>query len=314
MLSTLPRYAEGATPSAALDDITLTLTLAGGANPLGPPQTAKLTAVEVTLDICKSRPSAGVDPSVIATPDKVNLGRNLLSQDAANHFDRAKLIIQPAKPAAFKGTLTLTAKNAHVTAFKDEKPKAGEAAALPFAIVANTIPASGAALWAQGAAPSADLRDSGFVLAIKDLEPEADKVTATSVQLTLAICQTRTKAAVDPTPLSANDKVKVGRFVHEQDAKNHHGRATLIVRQVKPKKFDGTVVLRSLPAAHTESPTSARPLARPRSPHPVRSTSRSPRTRTSGSSCRASRRAPGCATPDPFCTSRRIRRRTRIRS
>src|SRR5438067_305158 len=52
-------YAEGAKPSAALEDIQLALRLAGGSKTIGAAAVCKATSVEVTLDVCKGRPSAG---------------------------------------------------------------------------------------------------------------------------------------------------------------------------------------------------------------------------------------------------------------
>jgi hypothetical protein len=240
-------FAEGLKPSGGLDDITVKLALTGGSKTNGPDDTSTITSVEVTLDIFKSRPAAGAEPPPFSQDDKVFVGRNILVQDAAHHFDRAQLVIQAVKPAAFKGELVLTAKDASVTAFHDEVFKAGEVTALPYTIATDKVPASGK-LWAEGAGASKDMRDTGFVLGIKGVDDEGDRVTATAVQITLDICESRTKKGVAPKPLSANDKVKVGRFVHEQDANKHHGRAMLVVRKVKPDKFDGTLVVRSLGA------------------------------------------------------------------
>ncbi len=56
-------FAEGATASAALNDVALTLTLAAGAAPpAGLPTTARMTAVELTLEVALSRVSAAADP------------------------------------------------------------------------------------------------------------------------------------------------------------------------------------------------------------------------------------------------------------
>ena len=52
-------FAEGASPSAALDDVQLTLTLTAGATPVGPPATVTMTTVELTLDIFAQRLAKG---------------------------------------------------------------------------------------------------------------------------------------------------------------------------------------------------------------------------------------------------------------
>ncbi|APR88255.1 hypothetical protein A7982_13604 [Minicystis rosea] len=243
-------YAEGATPSLRMDDITITLALTGGSRPRGPDDTATLTSVELTLEICRPRPAAGAAPPQLSTDDKVHVGRDILVQDAGNHFERAMLIIKPVRPPTFTGRLVLQALNAEVTAFANETPKVGEFSALPFTIAASAIGA-GHEIWAQGAHPSTAMRTTGFQLGIVGVDPDGDRVTATAVQLTLDICKSRTAAGVDPVPLTAADKVAVGRFVHEQDANNHHGRALLIVRKTLPDTYDGTVVLKAI-TANTE--------------------------------------------------------------
>ena len=101
-------------------------------------------------------------------------------------------------------------------------------------------------------APSVDMLDAGFMLALKGVEDDADHVVATAVQIQLDICQSRKKADADPDAMSAENKVKVGRFVHEQDTGAHHGRALLVVRKVKPEKFKGTLVLEGNNTARIE--------------------------------------------------------------
>src|SRR5205814_1325126 len=166
-------YAEGAKPSAALDDVKLTLKLAGGAKTIGPDAVSTATAVEVTLDICKGRPSAGGDPPPLSQDDKIAVGRNLLVQDAAGHFERAQLIIRQVKPAAFAGSLVVSARGG-VTAFTNEKPTQGEKAALPYTIAhASEIPAKGdRTLWPERKPPSVDMLDAGFILALKGVEDD----------------------------------------------------------------------------------------------------------------------------------------------
>jgi hypothetical protein len=102
-------------------------------------------------------------------------------------------------------------------------------------------------LYAEGIAPSAALDDVELKLALsggtKTIQPDAVH-KMTSVEVTLDICQSRTAAGADPTPLSAGDKINVGRTVHVQDAGHHHGRALVIVRQVRPAAYAGNLSLR----------------------------------------------------------------------
>jgi hypothetical protein len=179
-------FPAGVSPSAALDDVQLTLTLAGGSKQIGPPATATMTAVEVTLDICMSRTAVGVDPTPLSANDKVNTGRFVHVQDAGNQHGRAMLIVRQAQPAAFAGTLSLVPLDGKVRVFDtaNEVPAAGQAPlANPHEMPNGAIPANGLQLWAEGAAVSAGLRDTGFRLGIKDLEPDGDRVAVTVVRL-----------------------------------------------------------------------------------------------------------------------------------
>ena len=62
-------YAQGESPSDAEKDITLQLALTPCSNPVNPPATATMTAVEVTLDICKSRTSPTKEPEPLPQAD-----------------------------------------------------------------------------------------------------------------------------------------------------------------------------------------------------------------------------------------------------
>lgn len=183
-------FAEGATASAAPDDVQLMLTL--GTPPIGLPATATMTSVELILDVALSRVTAGVDPPAMPQPpavapvpgtgtDKVNLGRSLIVQDAAFTHERAMLIIRPPQPAAFAGTLELTVAGGHAQAFSDEIPAAGQVPIVPpsHTVLTSAIPAGGVRVFAQGATASGALRDTEFRLGIQGLEPAADLVKVT---------------------------------------------------------------------------------------------------------------------------------------
>src|SRR5204863_216147 len=100
--------------------------------------------------------------------------------DAAGHFERAQLIVRQVKPAAFSGSLVISAKGG-VTAFTNEKPTKGEKAALPYTIAdASKIPAKGdRTLWAEGKAPSVDMLDAGFIHRV--LSPLAGILLASAI-------------------------------------------------------------------------------------------------------------------------------------
>lgn len=179
-------YAEGVTPSAALDDVELKLKLSGGSKTIQPDAVHKMTSVEVTLDICESRTAAGTDPNALSTGDKINVGRTLHVQDGGFHHGRALVIVRPVKPAAYAGNLSLRPRDARVSLFgaADEVAAAGQAAvANPHVFAASAVPATGMRFWAEGATISAALRDTGVELGVDGVEPVADRVTMTIARL-----------------------------------------------------------------------------------------------------------------------------------
>jgi hypothetical protein len=66
------------------------------------------------------------------------------------------------------------------------------------------------------------------------------------VELTLELFQSRTKAAGFPAAMGASAKIDTGRFIHVQDTGFHHGRAILVVREVKPSGFAQNLELKRL--------------------------------------------------------------------
>ncbi len=241
-------YVEALKPSSALDDITLKLSLSGGSKTNGPDDTSKATSVELTLDICQSSAAGGAP---LSTDDKIHAGRSVLVQAAHGKHERAKLVIRQAKPAAFKGELVLKAIGGHVKLFAAEKHAPGQAQVDPLTLANDKIPRAGEVRWAEGGSVSGDMRDAGFTLGLKGVEDDGDHVKMTVVELKLDICHKREKKGVDPAPLADADKLAKGRYLLLQNAAKHP-RAMLVVHEVKPKKFDGKIVLEALAPATTE--------------------------------------------------------------
>jgi len=188
-------FAEGAHPSNAIDDVTFGLTLTPGSAPVGPEASATMTSVEVVLDICQSRTSSTTDPVPLSAEHKINTGRFVQVQDAGNHCGRAKLIVRQAEPAAFAGELEITSIDNKVQLFAEEVAASGQSPiALPHALANSAIPADGSAFWVQGAAVSGALRDTGFRLGVRNVEPDGDRVAVTAVNLT------RIQATIRSTP------------------------------------------------------------------------------------------------------------------
>jgi outer membrane protein OmpA-like peptidoglycan-associated protein len=177
-------FAEGAVASAAPDDVVLTLTLTTGRTPVGPPAVATMTSVELTLDICGVRPAPGVDPPPLSATDKINPGRFLGVQEPGNRQERAMVIVRPPNPGAFTGDLVVEPTNNLVQLFADEVAAAGQAPlATPQVIPSATIPPNGTRFFAQGAVASTAVRDAGIRLGLRNVEPTADRVAITVVQL-----------------------------------------------------------------------------------------------------------------------------------
>ncbi len=189
-------FAEGAAASANMNDVTLTLTLSGGSKPIGAPANVKMTAVEVTLDICEPRTSFFNDPPVLSQPptatpaakpqpkDKVFGGRGLPVQEDPKTNERAILFVRKIKPANFVGNLVLTALTDHVKAFPKEFPEAGEAALPKRHVFPSTlVQAADARFFAEGVTLSAKGRDTGFQLGIEGMQEDADRVSITVVHV-----------------------------------------------------------------------------------------------------------------------------------
>jgi hypothetical protein len=184
-------YAEGATPSAELSDVTLTLELsassvgAGGApQDVGPPEEIALTAVELFLDIYQSRRSAGVDPRPLPPEAKVRTGRYLHVQDRGNHHGRGMLVVRGARPAAFAGTIVLEAQDARVEVYEQEVAANGQSALpLPIRLPNGDIPDEGRRYWVQGADVSNAQRDTGLTVGVEGVSGTGDRVAVTVVRL-----------------------------------------------------------------------------------------------------------------------------------
>ena len=206
---TVSLYAQGVKPSAAENDVILQLSLTPGSKPVVGPVTDKLTSVEVTLDICQSRTTPGVDPAVVA--DKIGVGRHLRVQKG-NTAHRGMLIVRKAEPHSFTGNLVLNPLNNRVTVFAeaDETPAAGQAALGRHTIPNSTIDeALGTKRWAEAASLSPALRDTGFQLGVDGVDDDGDRVVITAFTVDKIECHLRvTPCKRGGTPLGTNQSKK----------------------------------------------------------------------------------------------------------
>ncbi len=177
-------FMEGARPSAVPEDILLSLTLRPTTGvprpPVGPPAEVAMTAVELILDVAEPRPAPGVDPPVVSTTRKIDPGRALGTRAPGGDHARAMLIVRPAQPAAFTGTLVLTGVDDRVRAYAEEVPAPGQMPlADPYPMPNADIPADGLRLWAEGRRVSLTAGDTGFRLGVEGVEPDGDRVVIT---------------------------------------------------------------------------------------------------------------------------------------
>jgi hypothetical protein len=175
-------YAVGLRPSAAIEDIQLTLSLVGSDkfDVVDSPASDSLTSIEVTLDICQSRTSKDSDPSVMPLPtgaaplgDKISPGRFVHLQDASYQHGRAMLIVRVSNPEGIPLDLKAFDNRAHY--FTEELAAAGQVPVTP------TPYSSERKFWAEGAQISKYPGDTGFALGIEGLG-YGDWVAMTVVQ------------------------------------------------------------------------------------------------------------------------------------
>lgn len=240
-------FVEAVSPSAALSDVTLTLTLTQGGEPLiANPATDTLTCVEVTLDLCVYKPvPGGADPAPMGGDTRVTTGRNIHLQTDKLYAGRAMIVVHQAVPAAYHGSVVLRSLSDRVRIFPHahEVPAVGQVAqALPLSTANAAIPAAGIKLWVEGSSASRGLLDTGFRLEISDLpRREGDRANITVVQTRLDVCKSRKSAGTVPTPIADSGKMDPGRYLHVQDGGNHHGRARVALQRVKPAAFNGNL-------------------------------------------------------------------------
>jgi len=201
-------YAVAKTPSAAMNDVVLTLTLTGGSKKPGPPATTKLTAVQITLDVCEPRvddktdptplPTAAADPGAATPTDKYYLGRPLPEQIKPKKIDeRAKLTVKDVKPAGFKGNLEIKADNDQIELYAAEKPTDSQKPLkLPLTLSPKSVGAKGYSLYVEGAKPSAAARDTGVTVGVKGVNGEADHVR-------ISVCHTEIVSNITDADLKA---------------------------------------------------------------------------------------------------------------
>ncbi len=181
-------FAEGIAPSGTVDELELALTLADGTPPSGVPARAKMTAVEVTLDVFLSRPLAGGAAPQMPTADKVATGRFIQVASPTASHERVRLVVQPPTPNLSCDLMlrALGPAPAAVRPFTDERINVGREVALPERISSLAAGLGQFDRFAEGIRPSAALRDTGFQLGIDTLDDDGDRVPMTALEFAVA--------------------------------------------------------------------------------------------------------------------------------
>jgi outer membrane protein OmpA-like peptidoglycan-associated protein len=251
-------FAEGATASAALGDVVLTLQLTVGGT-LGLSATRAMTAVELTLDVGLSRPAAGGDPPILAEAAKNAPGRRVQMADPLFAHERALLIVRPPVPADFTGALSLAAMGGRLALWNDEVAAAGQ---VPIPLprpITGPIPAAGLRFFVDGTAISPLPADTGIQLGLDGAEPDGDHVRATVVQVELTATATAAAPPVtaarigiwdqayDPAGNVRNAEAEAANFIGSdvrrlhfrvRDAAQLTGQGTLNWRTLKRDRSD----------------------------------------------------------------------------
>lgn len=281
-------YLQGVKPSSGLDTTVLKWELKGGSKPKKSPVTDKLTCIKLTLDLFKARDPANpaADPVKLAEAQKHDPGRYLHVQaddplplgagDAAPvpadklPYERGQVIVRPVEPKDWKGTLVLLPcdlqgkpKSTRLEIFDAEAPAKSQAATAAPLEIAHAAGFVDLKLFVQGQEVNKYLLNSPLKLGVRGTTDssgtvaEGDRAVFTVLKVELEICKSRAKvrkSATDvPAAMSFEDKHKKGRFVHVQFAE-HHGRAGIHLKPVKPDAFRGKLELGVWdPAANTKS-------------------------------------------------------------
>jgi outer membrane protein OmpA-like peptidoglycan-associated protein len=150
-----------------------------------------------------------------------------------------------AVPAGRQGTLTVTATSGSIKLFTTATGNVEITNAANNVFTATQLN-GGVDVFAEGVSACTAANHIQLVLTLSGGAPAAGipgSTRLTVVALTLDVGQARTAAGVAPVAMTDVTKANPGRFVHLQDAGNHHGRAQLLVRPVLPAGFACTLQL-----------------------------------------------------------------------
>jgi len=175
-----------------MNDFVMTLRLFGGTKKQGPNAVGRMTAIELTLDICAPRVNATTAPVPLpqapAAPagtanDKFFLGRPVPVQDDAKIQERAMLMVQPVKTVGFTKRnlkLVLVSIGSNKTTFTREDPSSSDVVVETRHTLFSTDTAT--TFFVEGGPKeSSAARDNSYQLGIEGLDGDGDRVSITVV-------------------------------------------------------------------------------------------------------------------------------------
>jgi hypothetical protein len=160
----------------------------------------------------------------------------------------ARRRIELGASAGFTGTGTFTVSKPGRIRFFDAVT-AGNAVASGAVFAAAQLQA-GVVIFAEGIKASDKVDDVVLTLTLSagGKRGQSASKALTAVELFLDLHASRTSTAALPGALTTAQRLNPGRFVHLQDAGNHHGRAMLTVQPAKPTDFAGKLVVEAVGA------------------------------------------------------------------
>jgi hypothetical protein len=265
-------YIEAKKASGLKEGTSLKFKLQNGTIEPKPEATQKITCVKLQLDIHKSRPEPGGDPEKLAEGPKLDPGRPVVLQKVVDRIyfsERAKLLLSRAEPRDYDGNLKLEPITAGVSLFAkgQEEAEDGQGALTAADLtIANTdlSSSSGRVFWVEGTTASAASGDTGWRVSIDGLAgSEGDRVTITVIQADLELSQSRAVIPANGPPAAVAEPFRVGRYLHKQH-EQFHGRARLVVKQVAPADFVGTLTLNCYHVSHGRNYSGSTAGSKPR--------------------------------------------------
>jgi len=176
-------FVEGIAPSGSVNELALALTLTDGVPPAGVPATARMTSVELTLDICAPRVTPRADPLPLAAAIKNRPGRTVQIREADSSHQRAMLLVREPRPKIITDLVIEAVGQggpSRLEMFFDEDPASGQPAITsPRVLSFVLLDPAGLKIFIEGTSVSTGVRDTSIRLGIPGLDPEGDRIDTT---------------------------------------------------------------------------------------------------------------------------------------